>query len=101
MEAEAEQLRLEGSRRLAAQEAAEAAAQEAAQEAERLLAQLQVMEGEKERLRSEVAALQQGASAAKRRRLAVEEAAAVAKAVTPSPGAPFDLRHGTSTSRHA
>ena len=26
---------------------------------------------------------------------------AVVKAVTPSPGAPFDLRHGTSTSPHA
>ena len=26
---------------------------------------------------------------------------AVAKAVTPSPGAPFDLRHGTSMSPHA
>ena len=48
---EAEQLRLEGARRLAAKEAAETAAQEAAEEAERVRADQQVMVRDKEPLR--------------------------------------------------
>ena len=48
---EAEQLRLEGARRLAAKEAAETAAQEAAEEAERVRADQQVMVRDKKRLR--------------------------------------------------
>ena len=48
---EAEQLRLEGARRLAAKEAADTAAQEAAEEAERVRADQQVMVRDKKRLR--------------------------------------------------
>ena len=53
---EAEQLRLEGARRLAAKEAAETAAQEAAEEAERVRADQQVMVRDKEPLRHEAEA---------------------------------------------
>ena len=74
---EAEQLRLEGARRLAAKEAAETAAQEAAEEAERVRADQQVMVRDKKRLRHKAEAA--GSVKQKRSSVTFERSSGVAR----------------------